>query len=136
MHYRPEIDGLRAHSPDSRVVVIGGVPHWGKRGLPNRILRQARDDHTVLRTGLRLPAELDKVQARDVLLRTVAGDVAFISLLDGLCEQDKCVALVTEDGQAAPIAWDYGHLTKGGSLYTSAMVQDAVAPELSRLSRP
>ena len=129
---RRTINAIRAQSPGTRIVLVGGAPYWGQRGLPNLAMRlwTAGADDFALRPGARLPAELHEVETRDALLRGVARQagpaVAFVSLLEALCEQGKCLAFVDEDGQVAPTAWDYGHLTRGGSLVASAAVVEAI----------
>jgi len=127
------ITAIRAHSPDTQIVVIGGAPYWGKQGLPNlamRLWNASADDYSP-QPGTMLPADLVEVRKRDDLLRRIATrpgqDVAFVSLLEALCDRDKCVAFVDEDGQVAPLAWDYGHLTRGGSLFASAAIVEAMA---------
>jgi len=140
-HYSPEdisnglqktIAAIIDESPSIRIVVIGGVPQWGPQGLPSLLARMSWvfPKETPLIAGQKLVSRLGKAREFDRLLAEIvngfAANAKFVSLIDALCDQDACVAFVDEDRHVVPISWDYGHLTKGGSVYISGILLDRV----------
>lgn len=126
---------IASASPTSRVFVIGGVPHWGTLGLPNMIARLRNTIGTAFlpTLGERLAADQTSVREVDALIRETIAELdtnaQFISILSTLCEDDFCVAIVPEDEGVAPLAWDYGHLTKGGSTMAADIILDNIQIE-------
>ena len=59
------------------------------------------------------------VKERDVFIQNIVIETnenrfKFISLIEELCIEDKCIA-VKDDGTMQPYVWDYGHLTESGT---------------------
>lgn len=103
--------------PDTRLVVIGGIPQWVP-SLPERMF----DAGLPLHTGLTLHTDLAKVAAADTQLIAeidragLKGEVTFLPLTDMLCADDQCEIAFQTGGVTEPLVWDYGHLTATGSL--------------------
>src|SRR5258708_6958210 len=70
--------------------------------------------------------ELRKV---DDALRRIAilEGVRYVSPISKLCEGDKCTIVLGSRGNRILLAYDNGHLTRGGSaFYTAAMIGPAI----------
>lgn len=108
------IDHVHSVSPSARVTIIGAVPQWHP-SLPALMLKKriALENGKYVRSSLF--NDLAKV---DKVLETVSkeNDVKFFSSINALCVQDKCLSATTYNGTLMPTAWDYGHLTEGGSV--------------------
>ena len=120
------IAALRRDLPQTRIVVVGGMPYW-LPSLPERIVAEG----VVGRLDAMIPAQLDGVlRADDQLLAALGGDaagVAFLQPSDLLCAAGRCRAYAG----AIPFAVDYGHLTvEGAEDFVRAMV--AGSPEVWR----
>jgi len=48
--------------------------------------------------------------------------VSFFSPIQVLCKHEDCQVSVEYDGKFMPTAWDYGHLTEGGSYFVAKML--------------
>jgi peptidoglycan/LPS O-acetylase OafA/YrhL len=113
------INHIRGVSPNSKVVVVGGVPQW-EPDLPTVLLRKkiTHSDNS----ALTMPrATKDKILNIDSQIGSASnGDkVTFISAYDLLCDTKGCRVYAGYDKKIMPIAWDYGHLTENGSLLLS-----------------
>lgn len=97
-------------------VILGSLPQW-QPSLPRMWMKATKDVRDL--PAATLP-ELMRVDARMRILADDAG-VRFVDVLDRQCRDGKCRAIVpTATGDLAPMAWDYGHLTREGA---AAMVE-------------
>lgn len=121
---RQTTDYLRQIAPHSQIVVIGDVPQW-QPSLIELLAQQAAlqplESPLLPNTGLSLLYDLEE-QIKSAL----GADIQFISLLDYLCTENQCQALMTELDPPAPMAWDYGHLTEEGAQYLGRHIQSLV----------
>jgi peptidoglycan/LPS O-acetylase OafA/YrhL len=116
------LEAIHRVSPESQIILIGGVPHW-QPDLPTVLLRMGSqlDLSSVLQ---RENASVAKVLWADNLLKSyvsTSSHVTYLSLLSELCEVDRCISIVNEE-KIEPIAWDYAHLTKSGSIFVAKQV--------------
>ncbi|MGY2908687.1 acyltransferase family protein [Bradyrhizobium sp. URHC0002] len=113
------IDAIKRLAPAAVVTVVGSVPQWPS-GLPAHLASQRVElDGTYF---LRLPT-MQELRALDRSIAVaVASKALFLSPLDLLCDNGKCQATTTYGGGVVVTAWDYGHLTKGGSLLLSRKI--------------
>ncbi|HSL06038.1 MAG TPA: SGNH hydrolase domain-containing protein, partial [Nitrospiraceae bacterium] len=108
------IDYVHSVSPSTQVTIIGAVPQWYP-SLPARMLkkRMAIENGQYVRSSvLNDLGEVDK--ALDAVSKE--NDVEFFSSINALCVNDKCQSAITYNGTLTLTAWDYGHLTEGGSV--------------------
>lgn len=116
---------LHVAAPEAQITVVGSVPHWNP-SLPQVLLnRQVGLDQTLWLDTRPVSA----LRALDDQLRelTLKQGGQFVSALDAFCRGDACLAVLEHEGNFEPTAWDYGHLTAGGSEYLA----HKVLPELS-----
>lgn len=108
------IEYIRSVSPSSQVTIVGSVPKW-KPSLPAFMLRKQ----------LKMDGEYylanpysDELTKSDQAFNKVAKEngVFFLSALNSLCPQGLCQVTTRFDQRLMPTAWDYGHLTEGGSV--------------------
>jgi peptidoglycan/LPS O-acetylase OafA/YrhL len=108
------LDAIKKELPNTSIEVVGGVPQWYP-SLPVYLLKRDLyiDQISVaINTGLSPVIELDQALSTMSALR----NVQFHSVLDVLCNNQVCqVATQFQDKQVL-IAWDYEHLTEGGSV--------------------
>lgn len=111
---RKTIDFIKSASPASTIIIVGGVPLW-RPSLPEYMLSKsiALDDEHYLRNTFS-----NDVILSDRLLNNVAHatGVRFFSPMNTLCSDQGCKATTAFQGIVMPTAWDYGHLTAGGSI--------------------
>ncbi len=72
----------------------------------------------------RATANIAKVQWADDLIQrqlSPSDNVTFVSLTAELCVLDQCISIVNEEN-IEPIAWDYAHLTKSGSIFIAKTI--------------
>lgn len=113
---------VKSVSPFTRVVILGGVPQFHP-SLPVMMLRRG----LVLDAEHRMPVAMySALSEMDHSLSSLAqGEkIRFVSALDRLCIKQDCLATTENTGGFVPIAWDYGHLTKEGSLLLAAHLVD------------
>ncbi len=104
------------------IVIVGGVPQYWPH-----LARRLVEDHVYLDGEHLVQAYLPEVRRVESQLREIAArqDVPFISLLDALCEGDRCIAVVPDgNGNFVPIAQDYGHSTHFGARYMTQLILD------------
>ncbi|HVY06735.1 MAG TPA: acyltransferase family protein [Burkholderiales bacterium] len=109
----PTIERIHLLSANSRILLVGNVPHW-EPSLPE-ILARSR---TTLELGLRFRNSLlQELRLVDTTLREAASahGARFVAPIEFFCELDDCLVVASDHGALEPIAYDYGHLTKGGS---------------------
>lgn len=103
---------LRRDLPQTRIVVLGGMPYW-LPSLPERIVAEG----VLGQEGARIAAQLSGVVRADDGIAAVladeiaAGEVVFLRPTAMICAGDLCPAYAA--GQ--PYAFDYGHLTIQGA---------------------
>jgi peptidoglycan/LPS O-acetylase OafA/YrhL len=100
-------------SPSTQITIIGPFPQWLPT-LPARMLnkRMAIENEQYVRSsGFNDSVELDK--EFDAVSKE--NDVKYFSAINALCVQDKCQATTTFNGELTLTAWDFHHLTEGGS---------------------
>ena len=123
---------LRRDLPQTRLVVLGGVPYWIP-SLPERIVAAG----VMGRHDAMVAAQLDGVDKADDKLALLlgdliaAGEVSLVRLTGILCRDGACRAFAG----TMPFAYDYGHLTREGA---AELVRDlqASAPHLWAAARP
>ena len=108
---------------DTRAVVIGPVPQWAP-SLPERAARISRDGRFpqwVQASSLHELRELDS----QMKALTLAAGLGYVSLLDAFCNASSCRA-AADELRAIPMAWDYGHLTREGSVLVARLILDTL----------
>ena len=115
---RETIRSIKASSPHSLITVIGPVPQW-QPSLPAFIAKKRLllEDINLLHSP-----RLEELRLMDSRLELIAKEekVVFFSVLDALCEGSKCQATVRAGEKINLTTWDYGHLTKEGSILLSS----------------
>lgn len=120
-----------------RVVIIGLVPSWRGRSLPQNLVDYYMKDpsHPLLpaRTKFRLFPSGDQNDK----LKAIAGrlKVQFISPLDLMCDPAGCLARVG-DSPSDLTAFDTGHLTVPGSIYLAQAMKSQLLPTISGTEKP
>lgn len=107
------VEKIRSLSPETRIVLLGGVPQWPE-GLPELLL--VRDISIIAENTI--ATELSELRQVDAFLEdaATAAGVDFVSALDLLCVDERCRAVeVLPNGSLEPSAFDYGHLTEAGA---------------------
>lgn len=108
------LDYIRSVSPTSQITIVGGVPQW-KPSLPVYLLRM----HIGLNGEYYLHSPIyNELLLSDRAFSEVAkiNNINFLSALSTFCINDKCQVTVKYNQIFMPTAWDYGHLTEGGSV--------------------
>ena len=118
------VSKLRA-SGVKRIVILGLVPSWRGRSLPQNLLDYYMRDssHPLLpaRTHFRLyPSEEPNDHLKAIATRL---GVQFISALDQMCNTSGCLARVG-DAPRDLTAFDTGHLTISGSVFLARAIKD------------
>jgi hypothetical protein len=101
----------------NRIVVLGPLPRWGARGLPNNIIDYYYEymPHRLMpqRTHFRsYGAELDA----GIHQKAVAAGAEYISAWEVLCNAEGCLTRIG-DNKSDITAHDYAHLTVAGSIF-------------------
>ncbi|MCB2137213.1 MAG: acyltransferase [Rhodobacteraceae bacterium] len=113
----PVLPGLVAALPQTRIVILGGMPQW-QPSLPERIF----DAGLALTPGLTLAADLTAIRVADdeivaqISAAGLAERIELVRLTDLLCDKGICDAAFASEGKTEPLVWDYGHLTAAGAL--------------------
>ena len=121
------IDEIMSIDPTIKVVIIGGVPQWQpslpKLLLRNRITELSNFDGYMMRNNEFLKVKKKDSEIIEMLLSYKNRDnISFISLLDLLCEDDRCLAIVSDCEKVEPITFDYGHLSAAGSNVVARLI--------------
>lgn len=104
-----------------RVVIMGPLPQWGI-DLPRLIARTHWDSgpgkiqDRLFNQALWQTDQMMKEQVK-VLDNS---NIQYVSILDELCDEKGCMAIL--DDKRTPLAFDYGHLTKEGTLFVGDKV--------------
>ncbi|GIU38119.1 acyltransferase [Shewanella hafniensis] len=110
-HYEDIVQHLKSLGV-KHVVIIGPVPQW-QPSLPRTIgLRHFNNDEKRFADNA-FDNTLFKIDGIMKSRFSDRSDVTYISLLDSLCHEGKCLAKV--DDYNTPLVWDYGHLSLPGS---------------------
>lgn len=124
---------LRSTLPETRLVVLGGMPYW-LPSLPERIVADGVLGHF----GVQIAAQLDGVvKADDQIASALAaeiasGSVVFARPTEILCQAGQCRAYAGTE----PYASDYGHLTDAGALEFVSLLRARFAPEFDFAADP
>lgn len=112
------IQKIKDVSPSTKIIVIGGVPNWDERGLPYQLIKAlgsnrktdlVQRQHTVIDDVLSSDKEIEATISKNFV------DVKFVSVLEKLCDERGCIALIGEE--KVPISWDNAHLTIEGAKF-------------------
>ena len=108
------IKSIRTILPKAEIFVIGPVPQWNP-SLPVLLIQRhsGLDKEKIIETP-----SFESLFSFDKLLKeeSLRNNVIYLSPLDVLCSNGSCLATVMYKDEISPIAWDYGHLTEGGSV--------------------
>ena len=122
---------IRSVSPATEITIVGPVPQWAP-SLPIVMLNKgiALDGMHYLGTST-----LNDLRVIDEELAAEAkkNGVKFMSALKILCKDEKCLVATSYRNGVTPTAWDYGHLTEGGSVYlANKLIEPSVSMSASR----
>lgn len=116
------LDYVRQKLPDTRIVVVGPVPHW--EGSPQKATYESWK--TSGNKWAPIPTRVKTVTQNqlDAALRSISSEhgVTYISAIDKLCNEKGCVSKVG-DAPEDFIATDYGHLSKSGAEYFAGLIE-------------
>lgn len=107
------------------LVLIGPVPQW-QPSLPIIIAKDLKIQKHYVSEGL----DVVPIGTNEKLRDTYSGtDVRFVSLIDGLCRENECRAIVPSNDSFDLLALDYGHLTPAGSDFVvRSLLKDLLRP--------
>jgi hypothetical protein len=111
------ISKLKEVAPKSRIIVIGSVPQW-EGSLPALFISKnigLNQEWHLINIGLPKLNALDK----NIAAVAQALEVEFLSPIEHLCLNGKCLASTLYQEKIHLTAWDYGHLTEAGSVLLS-----------------
>lgn len=121
------IEEILLIDPSITIKIVGGVPQW-KPTLPDVLLKKGISMSINDNTKLIANSEFSKVETLDKeIIRLLSSymenqNVEFISLLNKLCEDESCLAIIKDCGFTEPTAWGYGHLTANGSKLAARLI--------------
>jgi hypothetical protein len=111
---RNTIQTIKLTSPSSRVFIVGPVPQW-EGSLPAVLISKnlnLNNEHFIINNKLDLFLKIDdrlnKIAKEENLI--------FLSSINQLCENNKCLATSKYKDNFSMLAWYYGHLTEAGSV--------------------
>ena len=109
------IEFIKTASPQSSIIIIGSLPIWGI-DLPQLILRK-----NLTLNGekyIKLP-NYKKLKEIDEKLKTLERfeNVKFISALDQMCKEDKCLAIIKYKEEYWITSPDLHHLNEASSIF-------------------
>lgn len=122
MHEQNDYVGIVAKLKESgvkKIIILGPVPQW-KIALSKIIALRHFDANETSFNDKAIDVDILNTNR---LMRNLNYDdsrVRYVSIIDSLCKDDKCLAKV--DGNNTPLSWDYGHLTLEGSEYVVSKV--------------
>lgn len=118
---------IREISPQSQIIVLGGVPQWSP-SLPERML----DFDVPLAKERMVVADIDRVRQADKELARLSEQnaVIYLDLTENQCDAVRCLGTVFDPAKQkmTVMAYDYGHLTARGATLT---VETLVLPFLN-----
>lgn len=106
------IELISKFSPETKVLVLGGVPQWWPT-LPAVLAR--RGAHSVLTRIENDFFNHSRNIENELASASSTRYATFVSAEEILCHDGRCAAAVLRDGVLVPTAWDYGHLTQDGA---------------------
>jgi peptidoglycan/LPS O-acetylase OafA/YrhL len=117
-NFKITLNELAALNNDLEIYILGGVPQW-QPSLPrylvnSRVLFKNIEADLYIRNSKFLTVKERDVFIQNIVIETNENRFKFISLIEELCIEDKCIA-VKDDGTMQPYVWDYGHLTESGT---------------------
>ena len=121
------LESLSIRYPEVEFIILGGLPQWFP-SLPVVMLRAGQSlegDGSYLENKL-----FDKVYSKDLAIKNIVNkldknNLRFLSLLDLLCKDQQCLTKFQGD-ETEPIAFDYAHLTAGGSIMVASLISDYI----------
>ncbi|HEY3487170.1 MAG TPA: SGNH hydrolase domain-containing protein, partial [Gammaproteobacteria bacterium] len=108
------ISRIKDVSPATRIVVIGNPPRW-EPTLPIYAVRKGvslNQEQYLFMPDFKRLEKIDK----DLALLASKNDVVFLSALNKLCLNEKCLAVIAYETGFQLTAWDHAHLTEASSL--------------------
>ncbi len=118
------IDFIKRESPQTKIAIIGSVPLW-KPSLPLILMRKKLGLDQVRYLDLSSYEELVKIDSKLIDLAKEK-EIQYISVLDQLCVNGKCLAVTQYKGTFFPTTVDGGHLTEAGSVYLFTQLKDII----------
>jgi len=115
---------IKKVSPNTEIIVIGGVPQW-MPDLPTFVWMR---DITPDRSLKAFNPTLEQIRRIDLKLRSIADqqEVLFFSMTDHLCDGTLCQVTAPSAEGWDLISFDYGHSTGAGSLYMAKLLADEI----------
>ncbi len=116
-------------SPESRIVLLGGVPQWDP-SLPVQLIKNgSRLQDMALLSSQRY----SEVFELDMVLKEIAqsNHITFISILDLFCENGACLSSVKDQNEYEPFAWDSCHLTRLSSRLAAQKIMEELQPAIT-----
>lgn len=121
------IQAAKLHA--KHVVVVGPIQQY-TAALPRLLVTPLGFREGWLQRGLvPQPFALDPAMRRVAL----AQGAEYFSLIDSLCDGHRCRMLAAPE---VPMQFDYGHLTKDGSVVVANLMLQSMRPELAQLVTP
>jgi len=113
--YSEILSFIKDNNLTSKLVVIGPVPQW-EPSLPNTIVKRHFDSKDKVFND---PSFIDDTKTVNHYLKVQYNnsEIKYISIIDKLCNQSGCLTKI--DDKNTPLVWDYGHLTREGSIYVA-----------------
>ena len=117
-NFKITLNELIALNNNLEIYILGGVPQW-QPSLPrylvnSRVLFEKIEADLYIKNSQFLTVQERDVFIQNLVIETDQNRLKFISLIEELCIEDKCIA-VKDDGMMQPYVWDYGHLTESGT---------------------
>jgi hypothetical protein len=115
---------IKKVSPNTEIIVIGGVPQW-MPDLPTFVWMR---DITPDRSLKAFNPTLEQIRRIDLKLRSITDqqEVLFFSMTDHLCDGTLCQVTAPSAEGWDLISFDYGHSTGAGSLYMAKLLADEI----------
>lgn len=117
------IGKIKHVSPSTDVIVIGPVPQW-KESLIRQVIKY------ISTTGRMPPKYMDyglnpsPFYWDEVISSSMKeNNIEYVSSLKALCVDSKCITRTGDDPDTL-VSVDWGHLTKGGSIYLAEKIKD------------
>lgn len=114
-------------NPSIEFYVLGGLPIW----FPSLPVTMLKADNLLNGQETYIENQLfKKIAQKDEVIKTMVLDlnnknIKFISMLDLICEGNHCLTQAAHPN-IEPIAFDYGHLTRSGSVEVSSRIFDVI----------
>lgn len=113
--------------PSVEFYILGGLPIW----FPSLPVTMLKADNLLNGQETYIENQLfKKIAQKDEVIKTMVlnlnnKNIKFISMLDLLCEGNHCLTQAANPN-IEPIAFDYGHLTRAGSVEASSRIFDVI----------